>query len=162
MNVSSAVKPLYHCYLERGYPVSLQLWSTQDGRAALQGANSPARPSSTFTHLPISSNHTNLLDTRPAQGAGPQAQGAGPQAQGAWPPAQGAAPPGQGAGPQAPEARPLAQGARPLMKGVRPLAPTTIPLLVGAELDLRAELDRESLYVTMQLVTELFKLFITL
>ena len=22
---------LYHCYIERGYPVSLQLWSTQDG-----------------------------------------------------------------------------------------------------------------------------------
>ena len=45
------------------------------------------------------------------------------------------------------------------MQGVIPLAPATIPQLGGAEPDLRAVLDGESLYETIQLVTQLRALY---
>ena len=60
-----------------------------------------------------------------------------------------------GAGPPALGARIPAQEAGPPMQGVRPLAPTTIPRLDRAEPDFGSELERESLYETTQLVTQL-------
>ena len=99
---------LYHSYIEGGYPVSLQLWSAQDGRQHCK-----------FSCLKRMEQGWQAQEFRDQvheagdqiQGAGDQVQGAGDKVQGAGDKVQGAGDKVQGAGDQVQGAGDQFQGA---------------------------------------------------
>ena len=108
------VLSLYHCYIERGYPVALQLWSTQDGGQhckfscpPIQHLRPPTqliKPLKPVRHKTPCRRRRDLKrmeQRRRAQGGGDQVHGAGDQVQGAGDQVQGTGDQVQGAGDQA-------------------------------------------------------------
>ena len=121
---------LYNCYLERGLPVTLQLWSTQDGGQhfkiscpPIQHLRPPTQPIS--QHKPV--NHKTpcrrrrdlkrMEQGRRAQGVGNQVNGAGDQVEGAGDQVEGAGDQVEGAEDQVHGAGEQVQGAGDQFQG---------------------------------------------